>query len=626
MSRNDEVATLLEEMADHLEARDVDYKPNVYRRAADSIRSHAVDVARLHEEDGEDALAEIDDVGDAIASKTAAYLETGAVEELEELREEMPVDMDALTAVEGVGPKTVASLYEALGVETLEELEAAAEAGEIRDVEGFGPTTEENIAESVPFARESRERSLLGEARPVADRVVAFLESVEAVESVETAGSIRRWRPTIGDVDVLAASDDDEAVVDAFEGWEGADDVVEAGTNKASVRAEGLRVDLRVVVPEEFGAALQYFTGSKAHNLTFRNRAIERDLKVNEYGVFDVSELSSDGPSDESDGVSELDSDGSSDESDCVSELDSDGSSDKSDGAAGMEAPDGSQRVGERIAGETEAGVYGALDVAWVPPEMREDRGEVAAAADGELPDLVEVGDVRGDLHCHTEWSDGDPTVAEMVAGAAEFGYEYLAVTDHATGPGMVGGVGLSDEELLEQREQIRDVAADADVDVLAGVEANIDAEGGISVADDVLSKLDLVVASPHSALDGDGTDRLIAAVEHPEVDVIGHPTGRMLNRRPGHDIDVERVAEAAAAHGTALEVNANPNRLDLRSGSVKVALETGATVSVNTDAHRPGAFEYVRYGVHTARRGWCEPADVLNCRDADGVRQFLGS
>jgi DNA polymerase (family 10) len=594
MSRNDEVATLLEEMADHLEARDVDYKPNVYRRAADSIRSHAVDVARLHEEDGEDALAEIDDVGDAIASKTAEYLETGAVEELEELREEMPVDMDALTAVEGVGPKTVASLYEALGVETLEELEAAAEAGEIRDVEGFGPTTEENIAESVPFARESRERSLLGEARPVADRVVAFLESVEAVESVETAGSIRRWRPTIGDVDVLAASDDDEAVVDAFEGWEGADDVVEAGTNKASVRAEGLRVDLRVVVPEEFGAALQYFTGSKAHNLTFRNRAIERDLKVNEYGVFDVSEL------------------------------DSDGSSDESDGAAGMEAPDGSQRVGERVAGETEAGVYEALDVAWVPPELREDRGEVAAAAAGELPDLLEVDDVRGDLHCHTEWSDGEPTVAEMVDGAAAFGHDYVAITDHATGPGMVGGVGLGDEELREQLDEIREVAADADVEVFAGVEANVGADGSVSVADDVLEELDCVVASPHSGLDGDGTDRLLAAIEHPDVDVIGHPTGRKLNQRPGHDIDVERVAEAAAEHGTALEINANPHRLDLRAGHVRVAVEAGATISVNTDAHRPASYEYVRYGVHTARRGWCEPGDVLNCRDADGVREFL--
>ena len=611
MSRNDEVATLLEEMADHLEARDVDYKPNVYRRAADSIRAHTVDVATLHEEGGRDALTEIDDVGDAIAAKTAEYLETGSIGELEELREEMPVDIDALTAVEGVGPKTVASLYEALGVETLDDLEAAAEAGEVREVEGFGAKTEENIAGSVPFARESRKRSLLGEARPVADRVVAFLESVESVEGVETAGSIRRWRPTIGDVDILAASDNDEAVVDAFEGWEGADDVVEAGTNKASVRAEGLRVDLRVVVPEEFGAALQYFTGSKAHNLTFRNRAIERDLKINEYGVFDVSELGSDGPSDGSDGVSELDSDGSSDES---------------DGAAGMEAPDGSQRVGERVAGETEAGVYEALDVAWVPPELREDRGEVAAAAAGELPDLLEVDDVRGDLHCHTEWSDGEPTVAEMVAGADAFGHEFLAITDHATGPGMVGGVGLSDEELLEQREQIRDIAADADVDVFAGVEANIDEAGGISVGDDVLAELDLIIASPHSALDGDGTDRLVAAIEHPEVDVIGHPTGRMLNQRPGHDIDVERVAEAAADHGVALETNANPHRLDLRSSYVKVALEAGASISVNTDAHRPGAFEYVRYGVHTARRGWCEPGDVLNCRDADGVRQFLGS
>ncbi|PSQ41387.1 DNA polymerase/3'-5' exonuclease PolX, partial [Halobacteriales archaeon QS_9_68_42] len=570
----------------------------------------AVDIETLHEEGGEDALTEISDVGDAIASKTAEYLETGTVEELEDLREEMPVDMDALTAVEGVGPKTVAALYEALGVETLDDLEAAAEAGEIRDVEGFGPTTEENIAGNIPFARESRKRSLLGEARPVADRAVAFLESVDAVESVETAGSIRRWRPTIGDVDILAASDDDEAVIDAFEGWEGADDIIEAGTNKASVRAEGLRVDLRVVVPEEFGAALQYFTGSKAHNLTFRNRAIERDLKVNEYGVFDVSELGSDGPSDSSDGVSELDSDSSSD---------------SSDGAAGMESPDGSQRVGERVAGETEAGIYEALDVAWVPPEMREDRGEVAAAAAGELPDLLEVDDVRGDLHCHTEWSDGDPTIAEIIAGADAFGHEFLAITDHATGPGMVGGVGLSDEELLEQCEQIREVAADADIDAFAGVEANIDAEGGISVGDDVLAELDVVVASPHSALDGDGTDRLIAAIEHPEVDVIGHPTGRMLNRRPGHDIDVERVAEAAADHGVALEINANPNRLDLRSSYVKVALEAGATISVNTDAHHPGSFEYVRYGVHTARRGWCEPEDVLNCWDADGVRQFLG-
>jgi DNA polymerase (family 10) len=587
VSRNAEVAARLEEMADHLEARDVDYKPNSYRRAADSIRAHTVAVETLYEEGGEDALQEIEDVGDAIAAKTAEYLETGSIGELEDLREELPVDMDALTAVEGVGPKTVAALYEALGVTDIDDLEAAAEAGDIREVSGFGAKTESNILENIPFARESRKRSLLGEARPVADRVLAFLASVDAVERADVAGSIRRWRPTIGDVDVLAASADPEAVVDAFEAWEAADDVIEAGTNKASVRAEDLRVDLRVVVPAEFGAALQYFTGSKDHNVAVRNRAIERGLKVNEYGVFDVSELET--------------------------------------GDDGADAGESDQRAGERVAGETEEGVYEALGMAWMPPELRENRGEVGAAANDDLPDLLTTADVGGDLHCHTEWSDGDPTVAEMVAGAAEFGHDYVAITDHATGPGMVGGVGLSDADLREQLEAVRAVDEETDVDVFAGVEANVGADGSVSVGDDVLAALDLVVASPHSDLDGDGTDRLLAAIEHPEVDVVGHPTGRMLNQRPGIDLDVEQVAAAAADHGVALEINANPHRLDLRSSHAKVAVEAGATISVNTDAHRPAEYEYMRYGVHTARRGWCEPGDILNCRDADGVREFLG-
>ena len=579
MSENDAVATLLEEMADRLEARDVDYKPNAYRRAADNIRGHTVAVERLHEEGGEDAIAEIDDVGDAIAAKTAEYLETGTIGELEDLREELPVEMDALTAVEGVGPKTVASLYDALGVETLDDLEAAAEAGEIRDIKGFGEKTEANISENIPFAREARKRSLLGEARPLADRVVDFLDDRAEVEAVETAGSIRRWRPTIGDVDVLVGSDDGSAVIDAFERWEGTDSVIEAGTNKASVRAAGLRVDLRVVVPEEFGAALQYFTGSKDHNVAVRNRAIEMGLKVNEYGVFDVSEL---------------------------------------------DDPDEGQRVGERVAGETEQGVYAALDMAWVPPELRENRGELERAATGDLPELLGTDDVRGDLHVHTERSDGEATIEEMVAAAEAYGHDYVSIADHATGPGMVGGVGLDDAALTEQAEAIRDVGSETDIDVFAGVEANIGAAGEISVADDVLAELDCVVASPHSALDGDGTERLVTAIEHPEVDIVGHPTGRLLNRRPGHDIDIERVAEAAATHGTALEINADPRRLDLRASYVKAAIEAGATVVIDTDAHSTGAYEHVRFGVHTARRGWAEPDDVLNCRDADGLGEFL--
>ncbi|CCQ35275.1 DNA-directed DNA polymerase X [Natronomonas moolapensis 8.8.11] len=580
MSENAAVAALFEEMADHLEARDVEYKPNVYRRAAESIRGHTVSVERLHEAGGEDAIAEIDDVGEAIAAKTAEYLETGAIAELEELREGMPVEMGALTAVEGVGPKTVGSLYEALGIETLEDLEAAAEAGEIRSVKGFGETTEANILERIPFAREARARSVLGDARPVADRLVEFIGDLDAVTAAETAGSIRRWRPTIGDVDILAASEDGEAVVEVFADWDGADSVIEAGGNKASIRADGERVDLRVVVPGEFGAALQYFTGSKAHNVALRNRAVEQGLKINEYGVFDVS---------------------------------------------GIDDPDAGQRVGERVAGETEAGVYGAVGLEYVPPELREDRGEIEAAAEGALPELVGTTDVRGDLHLHTSASDGTATVEEMAAAAAEFGHEYLAVADHATGPGMVGGVGLDDAELLEHADAIRAVDDGAAVDVLAGVEANIGSEGSISVGEDVLETLDCVVASPHSGLDGDGTDRLVAAVEHPEVDVLGHPTGRLLNRRPGHDVDIERLAAAAADTGTALEINADPRRLDLRSGYVKAAVEAGATVVINTDAHGTGAYANVRFGVHTARRGWAEPTDVLNCWDAAGVREFLG-
>ena len=578
MSRNDEVATELEAFADLLDAQGVEYKPRTYRRAAENVRDHPAAVEDLAKE-GADAVGEIEGVGDAISAKIVEYVETGAIGELEDLREELPVDMTGLTAVEGVGPKTVGKLYEELGVTTLDELEAAAEAGEIQAVKGFGAKTEQNILDNVDFAREAHERALLGEARPYGEEVRAFLDDVPAVERCALGGSLRRGRPTIGDVDVLVGSTDGDAVVDAFTDWGAGDTVIEAGETKASVRAGGVRVDLRVVVPEEFGAALQYFTGSKDHNVAVRNRAIDRGLKVNEYGVFDVSEVE-----EESDG----------------------------------------QRAGERIAGETEAGVYEALEMEWMPPELRENRGEVEAAASGDLPDLLEEGEIRGDLHVHTDWSDGGYTVAEMVEGAAEFGHDYLAISDHATGPGMVGGVGVPDDELREQLEAVRAVAEDAPIDVFTGVEANIAEDGTISVADDLLADLDVVVASPHAALDGDGTDRLVAAAEHPDVNIVGHPTGRFLTRRPGLDVDVERLAAAATEHGTALEVNASPARLDLTGGAVKRAIEAGATIAINTDAHSPSNFEQVRYGVHTARRGWVEAADVLNTRDAQGVREFL--
>jgi len=583
VSRNDEIASRLEEFADLLEADGVEYKPNVYRRAAENVREHTQPIEELAAE-GTDAVETIDGVGDAISGKIVEYVETGAIEELETLRQKLPVDIEALTRVEGVGPKTVGTLYQELGVATLDDLAAAAEESRIRGVDGFGAKTEQNIRENVSFARNARKRGRLGDARPVAEDALAHLRDHEVVETAAVAGSIRRWRDTIGDVDVLVASAAGSEVVDAFVGWSAATDVVEAGESKASVRVDGMQVDLRVVVPGEFGAALQYFTGSKDHNVTLRNRAIARELKMNEYGVFDVSDV---------------------------------------------DDPDAGQRVGDRVAGETETSMYEALGLPLVPPEIREGSGEIDAAAAGKLPDLVAGDDVRGDLHTHTEWSDGGYSIADMAAAAVDRGYDYYAVTDHATGPGMVGGVGLTDTELREQMAAVDDAREEftADVTLLHGVETNIDAAGGLSTGDGVLAELDVVVASPHAALGQDretATDRLVRAVEHPSVDVLGHPTGRLIAEREGLNPDVERVAAAASDAGTAIEINADPARLDLRGELARVAVNAGATVVVDTDAHTPGALDYIRYGVHTARRGWCEAADLLNTRDTRSLQSFL--
>ncbi|WP_144901800.1 DNA polymerase/3'-5' exonuclease PolX [Halobellus captivus] len=583
MSRNAEVARQLELFADLLEADGVEYKPNVYRRAAENIREHPEPIEALAAE-GEAAVEEIDGVGDAISSKVVEYVETGEIGELGELREALPVDIEVLTRVEGVGPKTVGALYDALGITTLDELEEAATDGKIQEVKGFGTKTESNIRENIEFARHAKERERLGDALPLAEDALGYLRDVDGVEAAQIAGSIRRWRDTIGDVDVLVASESGERVVDAFVEWPAATDVIEAGEHKAGVRIDGVRVDLRVVIPEEFGAALQYFTGSKDHNVELRNIAISRGLKMNEYGVFDVSDV---------------------------------------------EDPDAGQRVGERIAGETEESMYAALDLPLVPPEIREGTGEVDAAREGSLPNLVEEGDVRGDLHTHTDWSDGRASIEEMVVAAERRGYDYYAVTDHATGPGMVGGVGLSDAELREQTDAIESARAgiDSNLTLLHGVETNIDADGDLSTDDDLLADLDVVVASPHAALGQDretATDRLVRAVEHPSVDVLGHPTGRLINQREGLDLDVARLASAAADAGTALEINADPARLDLRGELARVAIEHGATIAVDTDAHAPGTLDVIRYGVHTARRGWCEEADVLNAWTVDDLRSFL--
>ena len=582
MATNAEIAGRFEEFADLLEADDVEYKPRAYRRAAENIRAHPVPIADRVEAGDEGILEEIDGVGDAIAAKIVEYVETGTIEELEELQAALPIDIADITRIEGVGPKTAGKLYRELGIETLDDLEAAAEAGEIREVKGFGPKTEQNIRENLEFARQIGQRHLLGEGRPLADDVLAYLESLEAVERCEVAGSIRRWRETIGDVDVLVGTDAGEDVIESFVGWDSVDSEIESGPEKASVRVGEIRVDLRVVVPDEFGSALQYFTGSKDHNVALRNYAIDRGMKLNEYGAFDVSDV---------------------------------------------EDHEADQRIGERVAGETEDGMYDALDLPWIPPELRENRGELEAAEAGELPTLLTGDDVRGDLHSHTEWSDGNTDIEAMVAAAEERGYDYYGVADHAEGPGIVGGMGLSEAEILEQADLVREIDADSEIEVFAGIEANVDASGEIGLSDDVIEALDVIVASPHSALDQDAetaTERLVRAVENPAVDVLGHPSGRMLNERSGLEFDAAALGRAAADHDTALEINANPRRLDLWGSPVQAAIEEGGTIAVGTDAHQPATLEYMRWGVHTARRGWAEPADVINSWPLEELRAFL--
>ncbi|MDZ7730381.1 MAG: DNA polymerase/3'-5' exonuclease PolX [Natrialbaceae archaeon] len=581
MTTNAEIAARLQEYADLLAADDVEYKPRAYERAADSVSAHPAPIADLVDEGDREAIERTDDVGDSIAGKIVEYVESGSIANLEELREELPVEMADLTRVEGVGPKTVGALYRELGIQTLDDLEAAAKAGEIQAVSGFGPKTEQNILENLEFARTAGQRQLLGEARPLADEVLAFLEDNEAVERCEVAGSIRRWRETIGDIDVLASTTDEAGVIEAFLDWSSVEDEIESGPTKVSVRIGGVRTDLRVVSPDEFGSALQYFTGSKAHNVRLRNYAIERDLKLNEYGAFDVSGSGTDaGP-----------------------------------------------RAGDRVAGDTEDSMYGALDLPWIPPELREDRGEIDAAASGALPELVTTDDISGDLHTHSDWSDGNTPIEAMVEAAADRGYEYYGLADHAVGPGVVGGTGLEDEEILEQVSSIRDIATDAPIPILAGIEANIDAEGDIDLGEEVIETLDVIVASPHSALDQPAEAaqaRLERAAANPAVDIIGHPSGRLLNQREGLALDVASLAEVASANETALEVNADPRRLDLWGSAVQSASEAGAHIAIDTDAHRPATLSHMRLGVHTARRGWAEPADVINTWPLEELQSFL--
>lgn len=567
---NLEVAAILSEVADLLEIQGVRFKPQAYRRAAQAIETLPEDIADVAREE---RLDEIPGVGRGIAGKVREIVETGSLAYLASLRRELPVGVQELTRIEGIGPKKAAVLSRELGIRSVDDLEAAAKAGRIRDLPGFGEKTEQNILAGIAMSRTAKKRHLLGYILPVAREIEERLAGLASVRQVSLAGSIRRMKETIGDLDILATSTRPEEVMEVFSTLPGVTRVLARGTTKTSVvLATGVQVDLRVVEEGQFGAALQYFTGSKEHNIALRRLAIARNWRLNEYGLVDLA----------------------------------------------------SNRM---VAGEDEAGIYRALGLAWIEPELREDRGEIEAARAGTLPDLVGYGSIRGDLHVHTRWSEGAHSVGEMAEAAAALGYEYIAVCDHAETLHIARG--LSPERLADQVREIERFNREggSSVTVLSGTECNIGMDGRIDLPDSVLADLDVVVASVHSGFrqpEREMTERVVTAMHNDHIDIIGHPTGRILLAREPYRIDLAAVFEAAAALGVLLEINAFPGRLDLSDVNARSAREAGVRFSLGSDAHSRENLRYMELGVATARRGWLTADDIANTRPLAGLRRFL--
>jgi DNA polymerase (family 10) len=569
---NMEVAAILHEVADLLEIKGVRFKPQAYRRAAQAIETLPEDIADVAREGD---LDEIPGVGKSIAEKIREVVETGSLRYLASLREELPEGVQYLTRLEGIGPKKAIALSRELGIRTVDDLEAAALAGRIRDLPGFAEKTEANILASIRVSRTAKERRLLGYILPLARDIERRLSTLPTVGQVSLAGSIRRRRETIGDVDLLATSTRPEEVMEAFATLPGVERVLVRGTTKTSVvLATGIQVDLRVVEDGHFGAALQYFTGSKEHNIALRKLAIARNWRLNEYGLVDLAS-------------------------------------------------------GRTLAGEDEAGVYRTLDLAWIEPELREDRGELEAARTGTLPDLVGYDAIKGDLHVHTTWSEGAHSIEEMAEAARALGYEYIAICDHAEGLRIARG--LSPARLADQMREIERInrASDGDFTLLAGTECNIGMDGKIDLPDSVLADLDVVVASVHSGFkqsEEEMTERVLTAMHNDHVDIIGHPTGRILLSREPYRIDLATIFDAAAALGVLMEINAFPGRLDLSDVNARAAREHNVRFSIASDAHSRKNLRYMEFGIATARRGWLTAGDIVNTRPLPELKKLLRS
>ncbi|MRI58369.1 MAG: DNA polymerase/3'-5' exonuclease PolX [Epsilonproteobacteria bacterium] len=564
---NAEIARMFRTYADMLEIKGANpFKVRAYRNAARTIENIAKPLEELVKE-GYD-LTRLPGIGADLSQYIKEIVTTGRFSKLEEIKEQIPPALVELLSIEGLGPKRIKILYEELGIESMEDLRRAAQNGKIQGLPGFGPTLVQKILKGIRLAKKAGHRFKWSEAKEYVEDLLAYMRQIPLTH-LEVAGSFRRKKETVGDLDILATAKDFSEVIRHFVKYPKIKEVVSAGSTRSTVILNNdLQVDLRSVEDESYGSALHYFTGSKAHNIEVRKLAMELGLKVNEYGVF---------------------------------------------------------RGEERIAGRTEEEVYQAVGLCYIEPELRENRGEIEACREGRLPDLITLADMRGDLHTHSTFSDGKNSIEEMARAAMELGYSYIAITDHSKRLSVARGV--DEKKILQELEQIDMINEKVEIEILKGIEVDILEDGSLDMDESLLRRLDLVVGAVHSKFNlpkKQQTDRIVKALQSGYLHILAHPTGRIIGQREPMDLDMERILSQAREHGVAMEVNAQPERLDLDDVTIKLAKEMGVKMAINSDAHNIFSLRYMEYGINQARRGWCEAKDVINTLDLQDLLRFL--
>ncbi|HVO66737.1 MAG TPA: DNA polymerase/3'-5' exonuclease PolX [Syntrophales bacterium] len=569
--KNSEIARVFQDMADLLELKEDNiFKIRAYRRAAQVIEHLPKEMAAMLEQ-GED-FQKIPGVGEAIANKSTELITTGKLKAYEDLKAEFPEGITRLLEIPGVGPKTAHRLATELKIRSAEELEQAILGGKVAHLFRMGDKTAQNILRQIQATRRKDQRIPIGQALPIVEDILNTLRVLPGVKNMTPAGSLRRFRETVGDIDIMGTADNPEMVINKFVALPLVKEVLAKGPTKASViLSPGLQTDLRMVEHDEFGSLLQYFTGSKQHNITLRTKYQKKGLKLSEYGITDVDK----------------------------------------------------DRL-EKFA--TEEAFYRRLGMQYIPPEIREDQGEIELAEEHRVPRLVDLKDIRGDFHAHSKWSDGNNSIEEMAIAAKDEGYEYIAITDHSSGLGIAHG--LTEERLKKQTEEIRGLNRQfKGFRILCGMEVDIRADGSIDMPDHMLAELDIVVAAVHTSFNQSEdrvTRRILKAIENPHVDIIAHPTSRLIGEREPTAVDMEAVFNAAAKHKKVLEINAMPSRLDLKDIHIQRAREQGVMLAIGTDAHIAGQLKLMRFGIGIARRGWCQPQHILNCMRVDKVLAYF--